>query len=203
MTGLAASPLQLAQGIAAASRQAGHDDPAVRGADWQTGTVTAVNSDGTVDVGTIRARRIADAYPAPAVGDQVVISQSGTGNWIALGRTASTTRAWTPFTLSSGWTANASYYTPAYRLWGDGTASLCGLAQMSGTLASGQTVATLPAEACPAAQVRVSVQVAVGFFGVMTIFTNGTIQLGDFSGTLATTGNKYAEFDAVGRYRLK
>ncbi|MGW5197375.1 hypothetical protein [Streptomyces spiralis] len=194
--------LALAQGITAAATQAGQDNPVVRGADWQTGTVTAVNTDGTVDIGTIRARRIAEAYPTPAVGEQVVISRSGTGNWIALGRTASTTRTWTAFTLSSGWTQNASYYTPSYRLWGDGTASLCGLAQMSGTLTTGATVATLPAEACPAAQVRCTVQVAVGFFGVMTIFTSGVIQLGDFSATLPTTGSKYAQYDCFGRYRL-
>lgn len=201
MTGLSVSPLQLAQSIAGAARQAGRDDPKVRGSDWQTGIVTAVNSDGTVDIGTIRARRI-HTYTNPAVGDQAVISQSGNGNWIALGRTATTTRAWTTFSLASGWTAFSAYYAPAYRIWGDGTASLCGLAQMSGTLTSGAVVATLPAEAMPASQVRCAVQVASGFFGVMTIFTNGQIQLGDFSGTLPTTGSKWAEYDAFGRYRL-
>jgi hypothetical protein len=29
------------------------------------------------------------------------------------------------------------------------------------------------------------------------------VQLGDFSGTLATTGNKYAEYDVMSRYRLR
>lgn len=199
---MGASPLQVAQGIAGAARQAGQDDPAVRGSDWQTGIITAVNTDGTVDIGSIRARRV-QTYTNPAVGDQIVISQSGNGNWIALGRVATTTRAWTAFTLSSGWTALSAYYNPpSYRIWQDGTASLCGLAQMSGTLASGTTVATLPAEAIPASQVRCAVQVATGFFGVMTIFTSGAIQLGDFSGTLPTTGNKWAEFDCFGRYRL-
>lgn len=201
MTSISVSPLQLAQGIAGAARQAGRDDPKVRGSDWQTGIVTAVNSDGTVDIGTIRARRI-HTYTNPAVGDQVFISQSGNGNWLAAGRPATTTRVWTAFTLSSGWTGLAAYYTPAYRIWGDGTASLCGLAQMSGTLTSGAVVATLPTEAIPASQVRCAVQVASGFFGVMTILTSGAIQLGDFSGTLPTTGNKWAEFDCFGRYRL-
>lgn len=197
-----ASPLALASGIASAAVQAGQDTPAVRGADWQTAVVTAVDSTpGTVDIGSVRARRL-DAYANPAIGDQIIITQSGSGNWVALGRLSAVARAWTPFTLSSGWTPNASYYTPSYRIWADGTASLCGLAAMSGTLASGATVATLPAEACPASQVRCAVQVATGFFGVMTIAPSGAITLTDFSGTLPTTGSKWAEFDAFGRYRL-
>ncbi|MFD7101939.1 hypothetical protein [Streptomyces celluloflavus] len=62
--------------------------PAVRGSDWRTGTVTAVNADGTVAVGdAIRARRL-ESYATPAIGDRIVISQSGTGNWLALGRIA-------------------------------------------------------------------------------------------------------------------
>jgi len=87
-----ANHLDLAAGIAVAARQAGKDDPAVRGADWQTGVVTAVNADGTVNVGTIRARRL-ESYLVPTVGDQIIISRSGAGNWIAIGRTASAASA--------------------------------------------------------------------------------------------------------------
>lgn len=84
-----AGPWDLAAGIAAAARQAGRDDPDVRRADVQTGTVTAVGvTAGTVDVGSIRARRL-ESYQRPAVGDQVLLIQSGTGNWWAAGRTAS------------------------------------------------------------------------------------------------------------------
>jgi len=201
MSSLSVTPQQLAQGIAAASRQAGQDDPTVRGADWQTAVVTAVNGDGTVNVGAIRARCL-DSYVAPSVGDQIVISQSGIGNWIAHGRLSTTTRGWTPFTLSSGWTALSGYYTPAYRIWGDGTASLCGLAQMSGSLATDTVVATLPAEARPASKVRYAVQVITGIFAVMTIFPNGNVTLGDFSATLSTTGSKWAEYDVASHYRL-
>ncbi|MET7429646.1 hypothetical protein ABZT16_11690 [Streptomyces flaveolus] len=78
----------LAQGIAQASRQAGRDDPQVRRADVQSGIVTAVNvTPGTVDVGNIRARRL-ESYQTPTIGDQVLLVQSGTGNWWATGRTA-------------------------------------------------------------------------------------------------------------------
>lgn len=86
------SHLDLAAGIAQAARQAGRDDPAVRGADWQTAVVTAVNADGTVNVGTIKARRL-ESYLVPTVGDQIIISRSGAGNWVAVGRTATAASA--------------------------------------------------------------------------------------------------------------
>lgn len=92
------SPAQLAAGIASAARDAAGTDPLVRGADWQTATVTAVGTDGTVDIGSIRARRL-DTYVNPAVGDQVILTQSGIGNWVALGRTAPTVDSeWTTYT---------------------------------------------------------------------------------------------------------
>lgn len=82
-------PFEVAAGIAAAARQAGRDDPEVRRADVQSGTVTAVGvTAGTVDVGSIRARRL-ESYLSPTVGDQVLLVQSGTGNWWAAGRIAS------------------------------------------------------------------------------------------------------------------
>lgn len=60
----------------------------VRRADWQTAVVTAVNGDGTVNVGVIVARCL-DSYPAPTVGDQIFLTNSGAGNWVAVGRTSS------------------------------------------------------------------------------------------------------------------
>lgn len=81
----------VAQRITQAAAQAGRDDPEVRRADVQTGTVTAVGATtGTVDVGSIRARRL-ETYTNPAVGDQVLLVQSGTGNWWAAGRTVGST----------------------------------------------------------------------------------------------------------------
>ncbi|WP_030991775.1 hypothetical protein [Streptomyces sp. NRRL S-1813] len=75
-----------------ASRQAARD-PSVRRSDWRTGTVTAVDvAPGTVDVDSVRARRL-ESYVGPRVGDRVIISQSGMGNWVALGRTASASAA--------------------------------------------------------------------------------------------------------------
>ncbi|MGW3492075.1 hypothetical protein [Streptomyces sp. NPDC001054] len=183
------------------ARRAGERAPSVRGSDWRLATVTTVGTDGTVTADGIRARCM-PTYSAPSVGDVVVIDQSGSGNWLCWGPTAKATPAWAPIPLASGWSAAANYYPPAYRLNADGTASLCGLATMSGTLANAATVATLPAAARPAAQVRVAVQVATGFFGVMTLAPSGVVSLGDFSGTLSTSGAKWAEYDALSRYRL-
>ncbi|MFE7566198.1 hypothetical protein ACFU76_04430 [Streptomyces sp. NPDC057539] len=86
-SGVEATGADLAAVLVQAARTAGANDPQVHGADWQTAVVTAVNSDGTVNIGTIRARRL-DAYLNAAVGDLIQITQNGAKNWIALGRLA-------------------------------------------------------------------------------------------------------------------
>jgi hypothetical protein len=192
----------LAWAVKQAARRVGEQSPTVRGSDWRQAIVQTVNTDGTVTtVDGIVARRM-HTYLAPAEGDVIVVTVSSAGDWLAAGRLASGSGAWTPFTLAGTWTANANYYTPAYRLNGDGTASLCGLASMSGVLTSGMVVATLPAPARPAKNVRVTVQVAVGYFGVMSIATNGEVTLNDFNPTPPSTGGKYIQFDTFSRYRL-
>lgn len=87
------SPQQLAAAIRGAAVTAGETVPRVRGADWRIGVVTAVAADGTVSVGDVRARRIDAAYPAPQVGDRIMLTQNSAGNWLAVGRTASAARA--------------------------------------------------------------------------------------------------------------
>lgn len=194
-----ASTRELAAALKSSAAKTGSTTPSVRGSDWRTAVVTAVGA-GTVTADGIVVRCI-EPYARPLVGDVVVISQSSNGNWITFGRPVAGA-GWTPITLASGWTANASYFAPAFRVWGDGTASLCGLASMSGTLASNTTVATLPAAARPASQIRVAAQVAIGYFGAVTLTPAGAVQLGDFNPALPTTGTKYCELDALGRYRL-
>ncbi|MFF5609245.1 hypothetical protein ACFY65_23140 [Streptomyces cellulosae] len=192
----------LAWAVRQAARRVGEQSPSVRGSDWRQAIVQTVNADGTVTtVDGIVARRM-HTYLAPAEGDVIVVTVSSVGDWLAAGRMASGDGAWVPFTLAGTWTANANYYTPAYRLNGDGTASLSGLASMSGALTSGMVVATLPAAARPAKNVRVTVQVAVGYFGVMTIAPNGEITLNDYNPAPPSTGGKYVQFDGFSRYRL-
>ncbi|MFG3585143.1 hypothetical protein [Streptomyces sp. NPDC047990] len=68
------------------AKRAGEQAPSVRGADWRLATVTAVGA-GTVTADGILCRCLA-TYTSPAVGDVAVISQSSSGNWIALNRLA-------------------------------------------------------------------------------------------------------------------
>lgn len=101
MTGSMAA--QLAEAVHGLVERKGSASPAVRGAEWRTGVVTAVGvTAGTVDVGDIRARRL-ESYQSPTVGDLVVITQSGSGNWVALGRTSTgADTAWTQPSLATG-----------------------------------------------------------------------------------------------------
>lgn len=190
----------LAGALKRQTEQVGASTPSVKGSDWRLATVTAVGT-GTVTADGMSVRRLA-SYSNPQVGDLIVLSLSSAGNWVTPGRLATATGTWTPLTLAGGWAGHASYFTPSYLVHGDGTASLSGLAAMSGALATGATVATLPAEATPASFVRVAVQVAVGYFGVMSVTPGGLITLGEFSAALPATGTKWAEYDVLTRYRL-
>lgn len=136
--------------LAEANRQAAAD-PAVRRADFRYDVVTAVNTDGTVSVGDVRARRYT-AYTAPAVGDQVVLLQSGNRNWIALGRLApaTDTGTWTTLTLAAGFAHPGHGYLPGWmkegkRVWLRGRAGVT-----SGSITNGATIATLPTNIRPA-----------------------------------------------------
>ncbi|MET9150084.1 hypothetical protein ABZX82_02195 [Streptomyces griseoflavus] len=76
---------QLGAALKRAAQRAGEQTPAVRGADWRLATVTALPGGGLVEVdGVLEVRRLA-SYAAPAVGQVIVISQSSSGNWLALG----------------------------------------------------------------------------------------------------------------------
>lgn len=77
----------LAWALKQQAQRAGEQAPSVRGADWRLATVTAVGA-GTVTADGIVCRCLA-SYTSPAVGDIAVISQSSSGNWIALNRLAS------------------------------------------------------------------------------------------------------------------
>lgn len=185
---------------AAVARQAPRKakaDPIARGADWRTATVASISA-GTITTTTgIPCRRM-ESYRAPAVGDVCVITQSGNGNWVATGRLANTTDGWTALPLASGWTAyGAPYWTPSYRLNGDGTASLCGMAKPTGTVTGTVTVGTLPAAAAPANQCRFVSEAAGGVYAFLDILTSGVVRIGDYSGNAA-----FAALDVARQYRL-
>lgn len=80
--------IQLADAMHQEAVRGAGADSKVRGAEWQTATVTAVNGNGTVNVGVIVARCL-DSYQSPAVGDQIFLTNNGAGNWVAVGRISS------------------------------------------------------------------------------------------------------------------
>ncbi|GAA0454372.1 hypothetical protein ACFQ2B_27995 [Streptomyces stramineus] len=200
MSSSSATPADLADALRWQAVQASATTPSVRGADWRLATVATVGTDGTVTTGDgITARRM-DSYLTPAVGDQVVLTVSGSGNWLALGRTAPATTAgtWQTLSLNTGWSPfSATYYTPAYRINGDGTASLSGLARAPASTTGVATVGTLPAAAAPAKRARHVTEVASGVFGVLDINSDGTVQITDYTGTAS-----WAALDVATRYRL-
>ncbi|MGW4493735.1 hypothetical protein [Streptomyces sp. NPDC004376] len=79
------------------AKRTGERAPSVRGADWRQATVTTAPGDGTITTSDGIKARCLTTYTAPAVGDLVVISQAGNGQWIAIGRLAtSPTPLYTP-----------------------------------------------------------------------------------------------------------
>lgn len=154
------SPQSVQRNLAAAVRRqsvrAGQGTPSVRGSDWDTAVVTAVNADGTVDAGGVSSIRRAATYQAPAVGDWIKITQSSTGNWLAEGRlTPATGDAWTTPTLTSPWIAypgGGNYQGPRYKKLADGMVVIEGLIASNSVSVSGTSnVFTLPAGYRPTA----------------------------------------------------
>jgi hypothetical protein len=134
----------LAWALKQQAKRTGERAPSVRGADWRTATVTAENGNGTVDADGIDDIRCLETYSQPAVGDVIVITQSSSGNWLALGRTTTTDPDWVPLTLAAGYTNPGHGYTASYlregrRIWMRGR-----IGPTSGTIADGDTLATIP-----------------------------------------------------------
>ncbi|MBB5129832.1 hypothetical protein FHS32_006626 [Streptomyces albaduncus] len=122
----------------------------MRGSDWRLATVTAVNTDGTVDADGIEDIRCAETYGLPAVGDVVILDQNSMGNWLCRGRTT-TASGWTNLTLAAGMTNpghgwTASYLREGRRIWLRGR-----IGPTSGTIADGTTLLTLPEAIRPSA----------------------------------------------------
>ncbi|WP_217235476.1 hypothetical protein [Streptomyces sp. AC555_RSS877] len=138
----------LAAAIARRAQRVGEESPSVRGSDWRTATVTADNGDGTVDADGIESIRCMESYVLPAAGDVIRIDQSSNGNWVAVGRLA-TSSGWTSLTLAAGFQNPGHGYTASYlregrRIWLRGR-----VGPTAGTIADGATLLTLPAAIRP------------------------------------------------------
>ncbi|WP_431781697.1 hypothetical protein [Streptomyces chumphonensis] len=147
--------LLLADALAQQAVRQGESTATVRGADWRTGTVTAVRSDGTVDCGAIRARRLPQ-YHLPQVGDVCVLLRSGIGNWVALPPLATGSGAWTNLTLASGFQNPGHGATAGYLVEGRRVTWRGRIGATSGTIANGATIATVPSAVRPAGGVEVA-----------------------------------------------
>jgi hypothetical protein len=101
---------KLADAIKGQAVKAGTETAQIRRADWRQATVNTVNSDGTVLTSDGITARCLDSYSTPIVSDTIVLTQSGNGNWVALGRICTTTPTWQTPTLGSGWAAGTSTY---------------------------------------------------------------------------------------------
>lgn len=96
-------------------------DPKARGADWRTASVATVNAAaGTITTSDGIICRCLETYLVPTVGDQAVISQSGSGNWIAIGRMAPSHETdwatYTPTVANGGsvtWTTRTGFWKRA------------------------------------------------------------------------------------------
>ncbi|MFF7308185.1 hypothetical protein [Streptomyces sp. NPDC008137] len=72
------------------ARRTGENAPSVRGARLMLATVTDVLTGGLVEVdGDMSVRRLA-SYTTPADGDLVCLADFGNGNWLVLGKLATT-----------------------------------------------------------------------------------------------------------------
>lgn len=93
-----------------AARRTAQKDPTARGADWRSTTVATVNTNGTiVTADGIPVRRMRE-YRNPAVGDQIIITQNGARNWLALGRPApAVDDQWTSYTPTVGGGGSATF----------------------------------------------------------------------------------------------
>lgn len=99
---------KLADALQQQAVSAGATATSVRGADWRLATVQTVNAGGTVVTDDGITVRQLDTYTLAQVGDLIVISQSSSGNWIALGRTSTGDPGWTTPTLGTGYTQGNS-----------------------------------------------------------------------------------------------
>lgn len=166
---------QLASEMANLAVRKGSQTPAVRGADWQTAVVTAVNADGTVDIGDVRARRL-DTYLGATVGDQIMVTQNGAGNWLAIGRLAPTADneivAYTP-TLGNIGGATFSTRTGWYRRLGK--LVMVNMYVVVSGAGSGTTAVTITTPTAPSRTTRQSLLMTASGIWDPTYFSTGAV----------------------------
>jgi hypothetical protein len=170
----------------------------------QTATVTAVNGDGTVNIGVIVARRM-DTYNSPLVGDRVYLVEYA-GGFAALGRVVPTTGdGWTALPLLGTWVANGggSDPVPAVRITTDGELQLSGMVKGTAVAAGANAnLGTVPAGLLPTWWITgvAGTSNAQGFARIRIDPSTGTVSL--TNGSVALTTTSWVALDGIrGRAR--
>ncbi|MFE5159146.1 hypothetical protein ACFRNT_11540 [Streptomyces sp. NPDC056697] len=118
---------------------------------WLLATVSAVGTDGTVDIttatGPVQGVRRLRAYRQPQVGDVVKVARNAAGNWVVVGSLAAGDPSWQPLTMASGfsWNGGPTDPFPQCRLTDDGLLQLSGIIKGAATSGATTQIATLPA----------------------------------------------------------
>ncbi|GAA0641285.1 hypothetical protein GCM10009548_01840 [Streptomyces malaysiensis subsp. malaysiensis] len=156
---------------------------------WLTASVTAVYTDGTLDIstatGSVQKVRRVRSYAAPAVGDVVKVDRTPEGNWLVTGALASSNHDWQALSLASGFTVvgGPTDAPPSVRVTDSGTLQLSGLVKGAAATGGPTQFATLPASVSTAWIIRCAVPTSftgnvayVGIFptGVLNLYPNAT-----------------------------
>lgn len=151
---------------------------------WLLGTVTAVNTGGTVDIttatGPVLAVRRLRSYAAPIVGDVVRVDRKADGNWLVTGALSAGNSDWKALTMSGSFSANGGTSDPGpmARLTPDGLLQLSGVVKGAATAGTAIQFATLPAGVATSYWVRGTVQTSsVGQLAGIEISPAGVCRL--------------------------
>ncbi|MGI5404130.1 hypothetical protein ACQEVG_32710 [Streptomyces sp. CA-135486] len=170
-----------------------------RSAAWQLATVTAVYTDGTVDISTAtgpiaRVRRLR-SYAGPVVGDVVQVDRTPGGNWLVVG-TLATGGGWQPLTLSAGFSVvgGAADGVPSVRVTDDGMLHLSGLVKGVVPVTTLTQFATLPTGVTTTLNIRGPVVTSHNALANVTVLPSGAVSVYSSIAHVAAT---WFQLDAV------
>lgn len=175
--------MTLSKRLADAIQRAAERSVEQRAASWALASVTAVYTDGTVDISTAtgpveRVRRHR-GYDGPTVGDTVKVTRNPDGNWLVSDALGTSADAWHTPTLASPWVAysgSGNYRGPRYRKSG-GDAVIEGLAATGGTSVTGTSnVFTLPTGYRPSASYAFAAVTSAGATRQLSVLDSGVVQ---------------------------
>lgn len=192
---------RVAAGVKSTAVRGAQADPTARGADWQGASVTAIGTDGTITVatvsGTVPSVRLVDT--AVGVGDDVIISRNGMGNWVCFGarmRAADYT-AWTTVTIANSSPLNRQVEARIVTIAGTRCLQMRGA--VNKTLTADAAIATLPTNMRPPVTVTFPVaktnaagdsvvRAEINTVGALTIYfpTGSSITWVSFEGVLVS-----------------